>query len=134
MGVCGLLSTISDLRFSIAGKAGVILRELDGVGERGAEGADGVEVGGGFFGAAPAGTSLPCIAHCDCSTAPPARQMATSASSAAMYLTKEELVAFALCSSALSSSGESSALTRAEFLMDLARIPKRSVDSVSCSL
>lgn len=34
----------------------------------------------------------------------------------------------------MSSSGESSALTRAVFLIDLARIPKRSVESVSDSL
>jgi len=110
-----------------------MLRELDGVGERGAEGAE--EVGGGFFVAAvAAGTPLPCTAHCDCSTDPPARQIATSASSAAMYFWKEELAELALWSNALSSSGESSAFTRALFLIDLARIPKRSVDSVSCSL
>ena len=51
-----------------------------------------------------------------------------------MYFWYVELAAFAFARSALSSSGDSSALTRAVFLMDLARIPKRRVDSVSASL
>lgn len=60
--------------------------------------------------------------------------MASSASSAAMYFWYDELAALAFARRALSSSGESSALTRAEFLMDFARIPKRRVERVSSSL
>ena len=74
------------------------------------------------------------VAQSACSTCPPERQIASSASSAAMYFWYDELAAFALESRFLSSSGESSALTRAVFLMDFARIPKRRVDRVSASL
>jgi len=48
-----------------------------------------------------------------------------------MYALYFVLVIFALESSPLSSVGESSALTRAVFLIDLARIPKRRVERVS---
>jgi hypothetical protein len=51
-----------------------------------------------------------------------------------MYFWKPELAVFAFWRRALSSKGESSALTRALFLMLFARMPKRSVESVSASL
>ena len=60
--------------------------------------------------------------------------MASSASNAAMYCWNVAVAACDFLSNALSSVGESSALTRAEFLIDFARIPKRRVDSVSDSL
>lgn len=93
---------------------------------------DGVGEAAAFFGAAAPGLSE--LAHWACSTCPPVRQMANSASRAAMYFWYDVLAALAFASRPLSSSGESSWLTRALFLMDLARIPKRSVPSVSASL
>ncbi len=51
-----------------------------------------------------------------------------------MYFWYDELAALAFARRALSSRGESSALTRAAFLMDFARMPKRRVERVSASL
>lgn len=122
VGVCGLLSR--SRRPSIAGRTGVMLRVDEGVGD----------VGAFFGGTAPAAFALSDVAHSTWSTVPPARHIAISASRAAMYFWYVELAAFAFASRALSSSGDSSALTRAVFLIDLARIPKRRVDCVSDSL
>lgn len=94
---------------------------------------DDVDDGADFFGA-PAALAFPGAAHSLWSTTPPARQIATSASKAAMYFWNEVFATLALVSRFLSSAGESSALTRAEFLMDLARIPNRRVERVSASL
>lgn len=123
VGVCGLLSR-SFRKPSKAGLTGVILLTDEGVGDVGA-----------FFGSGGAGApALSEVAHSACSTCPPERQMATSASRAAIYCWYLVLAAWAFARRPLSSRGESSALTRAVFLIDFARIPKRSVDSVSASL
>jgi hypothetical protein len=74
------------------------------------------------------------VAQLALSTLPPSRQVLSSASSST---TNALVVATSFCAflrSALSSAGESSALTRALFLIDLARMPKRRVEMVSASL
>jgi hypothetical protein len=92
-------------------------------------GVDGDGEVGAFLGA-----GLSDVAHSACSTCPPDRHMASSASSDSMYVLYFVLARFALDNIPLSSAGESSALTRAVFLMDLARIPNRRVERVSGSL
>lgn len=69
-----------------------------------------------------------------CSTLPPERHCLTSSSSAAVCSLTAASSATVFFSSALSSAGDISTLTRALFLIDLARIPNRRVDSVSDSL
>ena len=120
VGVAGLLSVPSDLSESSAGIAGVWLRVDEGVGDAGV-----------FLGAT---MGLSDVTHSAWSTEPPDRQMAISASSAAMYFWYCVFAALALESRCLSSAGESSWLTRALFLIDFARIPNRRVESVSASL
>lgn len=122
VGVCGRLS-ISDLRPSKTGLTGVILLMVEGVGD---------EVG--FLETPTGGMGLSGVAHSPCSTDPPERHIASSASSACMYATCLVFASCALERSPLSSSGESSWLTRAVFLIDFARIPNRRVDKVSASL
>jgi hypothetical protein len=121
VGVCGLESK-SPFNPSITGFTGVMLRAGDGE----------VDVAMGLF--AWVEGALSGVAQSPGSTAPPDRQIASSASSASIYFWYLALAAVAFPSRPLSSSGDSSALTRAEFLMDLARIPKRRVESVSASL
>ena len=120
VGVAGRLSVPSERMLSSAGMTGVMLLVDEGVGDVGA-----------FFGAT---MGLSCVTQSAWSTEPPDRQIATSASSAAMYFWYVAFAAVAFARRPLSSRGESSVLTRALFLIDLARIPKRSVDSVSASL
>lgn len=68
------------------------------------------------------------------STLAPERHCLTSSSSAAVCSRTAVSSATVFLSSALSSAGDISALTRALFLIDLARIPNRRVESVSASL
>ena len=68
------------------------------------------------------------------STLPPARHVLTSSSSDAACSRTAASSATVFLSSAFSSAGDISTLTLALFLIDLARIPKRNVDSVSASL
>lgn len=87
---------------------------------------------GAFFG----GTALPfpMRIHSLSSTCPPERQMASSASKLRICFWYDVLANWAFWRRPLSSRGDNSALTRAEFLMDLARMPNRRVDNVSASL
>jgi hypothetical protein len=84
----------------------------------------------GVAGIAGAAGALPLPedeAHSDRSTCWPLRHLPTSCSS-------RETNSLVRLSSTLSSGNESSLLTRAWFLIDLARMPKRRVESVSASL
>lgn len=109
------------------GIVGVMLRDTDA-------GVEGVGEVGGFLAALDGTPGFPGTIHWASSTCSPARQRANSASKDAMYFWYDVLANCAFCRRPLSSSGDNSALTRAEFLIDLARIPKRRVDSVSASL
>ena len=104
-----------------------MLREKDGW-------VEGVDGGGDFFGDGTGAPFLPGAAQSASSTCDPECQIANSASRAAIYFWYDVLASWAFWSNPLSSSGESSALTRAVFLIDFARMPKRSVESVSDSL
>jgi len=131
VGVCGLLSIIiSPRRLSTNGLLGVAGLGVDGMDDTADPGA----APGAFLTSSVPALRLSGVAHLDCSTEPPDRHVPTSASSAAMYASKEALVDCAFLSSALSSAGDISTLTRAVFLIDLARIPNLNVDKVSGSL